>query len=144
MPEPTSPISSRCIGSDSAEVVIELRDRRPLVTGEAERQRILEPARGQLARGVEHRRRDPGATQPAAAQQRQLREQQLVERQPAPPERLLGVTGEVGSGERAAAVGQPLVASQQRRQRLDDVGDRAACSRTSARIWVDESPSVAG
>ena len=64
-------------------------DRRELVAGEGEREHLGQPAGGQLALAVERRRGAPRSAQPAAAQQRQLDQQQLLERQPAPAQRLL-------------------------------------------------------
>ncbi len=108
------------------EVAVELRERPLLVAGQRERQHRLEPAGGQLALAVEHRRGGVLAPAPAAAQQRQLHQQQLVEREPAPALLLVCVARrEVCRRERAAAVGQALAGSQPRGQRLDHVGEPA-------------------
>ena len=57
LPEPTSPISRRCIGRAAARSRVDRRSiARCLVAGRRERQRRREPARGQLARAVERRR----------------------------------------------------------------------------------------
>jgi hypothetical protein len=53
LPEPTSPISSRCIGRSAGEVGVAVLHRVALVVGGRERQRVGEPAAGQLAGRLE-------------------------------------------------------------------------------------------
>ena len=77
------------------EVVVELRDRRLLVAGEAEREHRRKPARGQLTRLVEHRGDHAASAQTPAAQEGQLGKQQLVEGEPPASQRLLSITLEV-------------------------------------------------
>ena len=140
LPDPTSPMSSRCIGRAVGELGVEHRDRRALVAGELERQQLLAPARRQARRLVERRARPDRPALRAAAQQRELGEQQLVERQPAAAAlEVAGMRGdERGGSDRAAR------ARAQARAGSGSTASCAAsrCSRTSARICVDDSPIV--
>ena len=105
LPEPTSPISSRCIGRSWATIVVDRRHRLALVAGGRERERVLEPADRQLGGRLQRGRAGGLAPQRAAAQQRDLEQQELVEREP-PTARLL--VAEVGGVERSGSVRQPL------------------------------------
>ena len=81
LPEPTSPISSRCIGSPESRSRVDLVERRALVGGRRERER-LDPALDHLAGRAEPRRRPGGAVGPLARGQDRLVEEQLLEREP--------------------------------------------------------------
>jgi hypothetical protein len=87
-----------------------------LVVGRRERERVCEPAARQLAGRLERPGARALAPPRAAAQQRDLEQQQLLERQPPAPAL---VVAEVGGVERGGAVGQPLDRAQPRRQRLE-------------------------
>jgi hypothetical protein len=100
------------------ELLVEDGDRGLLVAGERERQQLLAPAPRQLRRAVEHRRAAGRAPAGTAAQERELREQQLVEGQPAATG--LVVAG-VGGEQRRGPVGQRSAGTQARRQRVDGV-----------------------
>ena len=105
MPEPTSPISSRCIGSPESRSRVDLGERRQLVGGRLERQR-LEPARDQLARAA--RAAAPGAPSggPLAGAPGRLVEEQLLEGEPLAG-RLDVLLAAPGSGRRATASAAP-------------------------------------
>ena len=118
LPEPTSPMSSRCIGRASASSSSSIGDRRALVAGELERQQLLAPAPREVGRRVERRRAARRPALGAAAQQRELGEQELVEGEPAAA--ALEVAG-VGGDERGRAVGQAPRRARAGRQRIDGV-----------------------
>ncbi len=108
------------------EILIDRVDRAPLVSGQPERQAVLEPARAERRLIGKHARAALRCAGGASAQEHQLRQQQLVEGQPAPSrlEVLLGAR-EVHRGERARAVRQALACARRGGQRLGDVGERA-------------------
>src|SRR6185312_4353156 len=109
------------------EVVVDLLQRGCLVAGERERQAGGEPALREGSLGIEGGSDGSALAARAPAQQRELDEQQLVEREPAAA--ALGVplaAREVQRGQRGRTVGQPLPRAQVRRQWLRRVGDRAA------------------
>ena len=100
------------------ELVVEDRDRPALVARQLERQQLLAPAHREVALPVERGRGARGAALRAAAQQRQLGEQQLVEGEAAAA--ALEVAG-VRGDERGGAVGHPAGAAHPRRKRVDGV-----------------------
>ena len=110
-------------GAALREVRVDQGDRPALVAGRRERQGALEPARAELGRLVELVGARVRAAARAPAQQRQLRQQELLEGQP-PPARL--VLAEVCGAQRPGAIGQALAGAQARGQRLADVAQRGA------------------
>ena len=129
----------------AGDVVVDRRHRRALVAGRRERQRVGQPARGQRARRVQGRGARGLAAARAAAEERDLQQQELVERQP-PAAALL--VAEVGGVERGPAVGQPQTrraggpgAAPARRARSRGARARAPRSApTSARPRPGRSP----
>jgi len=100
------------------ELRVEHRHRLALVAGEDERQQLLAPAPRQLRRAVEHGRAARRAAPGAAAQERELGEQQLVEGQPAAAGLVVaGVRGD----ERRRPVGQRAPRAHAGGQRVDGV-----------------------
>ena len=118
LPEPTSPMSRRCIGrgeaSSSSSVAI-ARAWSPVSANGSSSSRQRRVSDGAPSSTGAAPRRAPLR---AAAQQRELGEQQLVEGQPAPA--ALVVAG-VGGDERGRAVREPAARPRPRRQRLDRV-----------------------
>ena len=108
-----------------AQVRVDRVDRRELVAGRLERQAVQPPpAQPRLA--VQPVRAGSRPPPRAAAQERELREQQLLEGQPAPPRlEVLREPGKVHRGERARPVRQPLGRASCRRERLRHVVQRA-------------------
>ena len=98
------------------ELVVDGGHRLALVGGRLERQRVLQPAGGQLARRLERRRPRALAAAGSPAQQRDLEQQQLVVGQP--PAAAL-VVAEVRGVERGRPVRQPVAHAHARRQRLE-------------------------
>jgi hypothetical protein len=96
---------------------------RPLVARRRERQRVRQPALGQPARRLERRGPRRLAAQRAPAQERELEQQQLVEREPAATALLVA---EVRGVERRGAVGQPLARAHARGKRLERLHGRPA------------------
>ncbi len=122
LPEPTSPISSRCIGSPLSDVGVDRLQGRALVTGQRERQLALQPARSQLPRSCQLRRRHARPAIATALRQRQLREQQLLEREPAA--RLLLILRrqrEVRRPQGAGVIEQTLAQAQRGRKWLERI-----------------------
>ena len=109
------------------EVAVDGLHRAALVVGRRERERLLQPARGERRRLGERLRPGRVAPQRAAAEQRDLQQQQLVERQPHAPALLVA---EVRGGERRGAVGParrrraaaPAAARRRRAARRDGHG----------------------
>ena len=93
-----------------------------MVAGQRERQLALQPARGQLLRSCQLRRRHARLAIATALLQRQLREQQLLEREAAAG-LLLILLGqwEVRRPQGAGAVEQALAQAQCRRKRFERV-----------------------
>ncbi len=112
LPEPTSPIRSRCIGRSRSSVGVDGLHRLALVAGRGERQRVLEPARGQLAGRLQRRGARALAAARATAQQRHLQQQHLLVGEPAAAAL---VVAEVGGEQRGGAVRQLVVHAQARR-----------------------------
>ena len=132
LPEPTSPISSRCIGRSRGEVGVDLARSRsrwsPVGVNGSSSSRHARESVGGSRRA--RRPRAPARRSRAQAQLDELVEQQLVEGQP--PAAALAVA-EVRGGERGGPVGQALGDAQRGGQRLDHVGDRAAVLADRAR-----------
>ena len=143
LPDPTSPISSRCIGRSRGEVLVDLVHRVDLVAGRRERQR----GRAPLARSATARR--PAAPRGC--------------RRAAPGAGAAGRSGRSAARRRPAAGGRPPCpgrsarrparspgrAARWRRRSLSGSGSVKSytlcrCSCTSARIWVELMPLVAG
>ena len=104
-------------------------DRRQLVAGRRERQRLAQPApRERVSVAVsEHVRAGALAALGAAAQEHHLRQQQLLEGQaPTADLEVGGQLREVHRGERARAVWEPVADAGGGGQRLDDVAERPA------------------
>ena len=142
LPDPTSPISSRCIGRPAVRSASTAAIGAALVVRRLERQRVGQPPRGQLA--GRRQRLGPRGVAPARPppQQRELEQQQLLEREPAAAALVVaevrGVRapprGRAARGRRAAA---PAAA---RRRRPARRGARARAPRSGWR----RCPSVAG
>ena len=81
LPDPTSPISSRCIGSPESRSPSISSKARELVVGRLERQR-LDPAPDQLPGLAQPRRRPGRAVRPLPGRQDRLVEEQLFEGEP--------------------------------------------------------------
>ncbi len=98
------------------ELVVDGGHRLALVGGRLERQRVLQPAGGQLAGRLERRRPRALAAAGPPSQERDLEQQQLVIGQP--PAAAL-VVAEVRGVERGRPVRQPVAHAHARRQRLE-------------------------
>ena len=105
------------------EVAVDRGHRPVLVVGRGERERIGQPAPGQRAGRVERLGAGGLAAPGAAAQQHDLQQQQLLEREPHARGLLVA---EVRGAERRRPVRPAAGGAQARRQRLDDVRERGA------------------
>ena len=125
------------------ELVVDRRHRAQLVAGRARRAAAPRASARDSSGGRSRTGAELGrAALRAAAQQRELREQQLVERQA--PAAALVVAG-VGGDERRRPVGQRAAHAQRAPAAARSRARAAArCVRTSARICVEDRPSVAG
>ena len=99
-------------------VLVERGHRALLVAGGRERERVAQPAGGELARGAQRLRPRALAAARAAAQERDLQQQELVEREPSPAALLVA---EVRGVHGRPAVRQALQRPDAGGQRLEHV-----------------------
>ena len=119
LPDPTSPISSRCIGRSCGEVRVDLLDRALLVARELERERPS-PAVHHHAARLERPRAPPLAPGAPASRHGELEQEQLLEGEPTPRVALVLLADrEVDRLDRGRPLGELLLDAQPRRQRLD-------------------------
>ncbi len=112
--------------SRQRDVLVDSRERPPLVPRQLERQQLREPAGGQTALGIECRRRGRPLPRRAAGEQRQLGQQQLLIGQPLRRSAVGAAAklGEMRGPQRCRTVGQPPARAQRRRQRLEHIVER--------------------
>ena len=109
------------------EVLADLGDCPPLLSGRLERQLARQPPLAERPLLGERPRAGAGTAPGATAQEHELLQQQLLEGEPlATRARVLGTTREVHRGERAGPVGQPLAHAGGGRERLGHIGEGGA------------------
>ncbi len=99
-----------------------------LARGECEGQLFLQPARAQRRGLLQSGRAAQGSPPRAAAQEDELGEQQLLERQAAASLLdIVCIAREMQRAESRRAIGEALAVAQLGRQRLDHIAERVAC-----------------
>ena len=133
-PDPTSPISRRCIGLPAREVAVDLLERLALAVGQLERQR-LEPARDERrrARRAARPRAPRGACGAASTSASWNRNSSSNASRRRADRHLLERPRPVRGAQRVGRAGQARAGAQPRRQRLDRVALEAAQHPTQAR-----------
>ena len=112
LPEPTSPISRRCMGRDAGHVAVDRLERALLVAGRREGEAVVQPALRQRRRAVEGGRR-LGGVRAARGGAAGRAEAAAARRRPGAAARRARRRrpGKVDGGQRRGPVGQPLVSA---------------------------------
>ena len=109
------------------QVLIDLGDRAVLIAGRRKGQAAREPTLAQRWRLIEHGRSALRATPLPPSEEQELRQQELLEGEPAPADlEILWRARKVHRRERSAAVGDLLGNARRRRQSLDELAERRA------------------